>query len=294
MSKISKLGLGIIAFEGPELIKSITYELRDVTDFIVVCLQKTSYHGDPIKDCDVKEVEYLKEMNLIDEIIWFEPENFHTDVDPKTAPRLIEADKRNFILDYLEYIQHCSHSMIIDSDEFYDHDDFINAKNFINENDGIHVTYCQYINYYRDYRHLLVWPYLCYVPFITEASYRFNFNDRSFVYPSDPTRRYHVEMTNGNNFYILPFKLVKMHHLSWIRRDIAHKIDSWSSKKIFENVKGLRDAILERYNNYHEGQNAIITFNVPFFQVAVNSLNKQYIHPKYGLDDIPEKYNLNK
>lgn len=290
MSKISKLGLGIIAFEGPELIKSITYELRDTVDFIVICLQQNSYHGDPIKEKDVKEIEYLKEMNLIDEIIWFEPENFHKDDDPKTAPRLIEADKRNFILDYLEHVQHCSHSIVIDSDEFYDHDDFLNAKNLISANDDIHVTYCQYINYYRDYKHLLVWPYKCYVPFITESSYRFNFNDRSFVYPSDPTRRYHMEMTSGNKFHMMPFKLVKMHHLSWIRRDIEHKIDSWSSKKIFENVQGLRDAILDRYYNYREGQNAIITFNVPFFQVAVNTLKKQYIHPKYGLDDIPEKY----
>lgn len=294
MSKISKLGLGIIAFEGPEHIKSIAYELRDVTDFIVICLQKTSYHGDPIKEDDVQEIESLKDLNLIDEIIWFEPTDFHTNIDPKTAPRLIEADKRNFILDYLEQVQQCSHSLVIDSDEFYDHDDFINAKEFISNDESVHVTYCQYINYYRDYKHLLVWPYLCYVPFITESNYRFNFNDRSFVYPSDPTRRYHIEMTKGNKYHILPFKLVKMHHLSWIRRDIAHKIDSWSSKKIFENVQGLRDAILERYYNYVDGQNAIITFNVPFFQVAVNSLKKQYIHPKYGLDDNPEKYTLKK
>lgn len=290
MSKITKLGLGIIAFEGPELIKSITYELRDITDIIVVCLQKTSYHGDPIKEEDVKEIEYLKDMNLIDEIIWFEPTNLHEKDNPKVAPRLIEADKRNFILDYLEKEQNCSHSMVIDSDEFYDHDDYLNAKNYISEHDEIHVTYCQYINYYRDYRHLLVWPYKCYVPFITESSYRFNYNDRSFIYPSDPTRRYHIEMVKGNEFHMIPFKLVKMHHLSWIRRDIARKIDTWSSRKIFENVKGLRDAILDRYYNYKEGENAVITFNVPFFQVAVNSLKKQFIHPKYGLDDIPEKY----
>ena len=53
-------------------------------------------------------------------------------------------------------------------------------------------------------------------------------------------------------------------------KDIIRKIDSWSSKQLFGNVKGLREAIIERYDNYVDGQNAIIMFNVPFYQIVVN------------------------
>lgn len=288
MSKISKLGLGIIAFEGVEHLKNIIYEIRDYCDLIVICLQKTSYHGDPIKQEDIDDVEYLKSCNLIDDIIWFEPKTLYEN-EPKIGPRLVETDKRNFILDYLEYTGHCSHGLVIDSDEFYDREDFAQAKEFINSNEDIHVTYCQYINYYRDYTHLLVWPFYCYVPFITEIKYRFNFQHGTFDKPSDPTRRYLIDDNRGI-YHILDYNIIKMHHLSWIRKDITRKIDSWSSKQLFDNVGGLRESIINRYTNYKEGQNAIIMFNVPYYQVIVNKLPKQYIHPHYGLNNIPEKY----
>ena len=288
MSKISKLGLGIIAFEGTEHLKNIIYEIKDLCDCVVICLQKTSYHGDPIKQNDIDDVEYLKECNLVDDIIWFEPSNLYEN-EQKIGPRLIETDKRNFILDYLENEKKCSHGIIIDSDEFYDREDFKTAKAYINSQDEIHVSYCQYINYYRDYKHLMVWPFYCYVPFITEIKFRFSFKHGSFAKPSDPTRRYFLDNSN-KSYHILPFKMIKMHHLSWIRKDIERKIDSWSSKQLFSNVVGLREAALERYYNYKEGQNAIILFNVPFYQVIVNKLNKQYIHPHYKLDEIPNKY----
>ena len=146
MSKITKLGLGIIAFEGTEHLKNIIYEIRDYCDTIVICLQKTSYHGDPIKQEDIDDIELLKKCKLADNIIWFEPTNLYEN-EPKIGPRLVETDKRNFILDYLENNEHCSHALVIDSDEFYDREDFRRAKEFINSDDNIHVTYCHNINY---------------------------------------------------------------------------------------------------------------------------------------------------
>jgi hypothetical protein len=87
-------------------------------------------------------------------------------------------------------------------------------------------------------------------------------------------------------YAIFNFQTVKMHHLSWIRRDIRKKIDNWSSKKYFEHQIGLRDRIIDRYENYKEGQNAIIMFNVPNSEVIVNKLPKQYVRPKYNLLEI--------
>ena len=44
-----KLGLGIIAFEGTELMAQIVTEIKDLVDYIVVGFQKQSYTGQP---CD--------------------------------------------------------------------------------------------------------------------------------------------------------------------------------------------------------------------------------------------------
>lgn len=283
MNSITKLGLGIIAFEGLEHIKNITYELRNMCNIIVICLQKFSYHGIEISQEDIDEANLLKECGYVDDIIWFEPAEKDYGEEDKIIPRLIETDKRNFILDYLES-NGCSHSIVIDSDEFYDHYDFKNAIELINK-ENYKITYCQYINYYRDYRHLLVWPFICYVPFISCSNYRFNFKNSSFDKPSDPTRRYHVPVNDNSKYTILNYKVIKMHHLSWIRKDITKKIKNWSSRKYFKNYDKLCEAILDRYYNYKDGQNAIIMFNTPYYNVSVDFLDNQYIHPKFALND---------
>ena len=285
MSKISKLGFGIIAFEGTEHVANIIYEVRKSCDVIVVCLQEKSYHGDPIAKEDEDAIMNLKDLGYVDDVIWFNPTNLY-ESEGAAGPRMVETDKRNYILDFLEKERGCSHSMVIDSDEFYNKDDFKRAKEIINSNEDIHVTYCQYINYYRDYMHVMLWPYLCYVPFITEASYRFDFKNGSFDKASDPTRRYYIDGEN-KKYHIIPYNVIKMHHLSWIRKNIEKKLDGWSAKRYFENVKGLRDAILQRYYTYQDGQNAIIMFSVPMYQVVINKLPKQYIHPRFSLFEEP-------
>lgn len=281
MSKISKLGMGIIAFEGIEHIKNITYEIRELVDTIVICLQKESYHGEPIHQEDVDLANQLLEYGYVDDIIWFKATDLHTE-EGNAGPRWIETDKRNFILDYLENTAKCSHSLVIDSDEFYDKEDFEYAKNLLDKDESARVSYCQYINYYRDYSHVLVWPFLAYVPFITESSFRFHFENGTFTLPSDPTRRYVTDSSVTPK--VLAFDIIKMHHLSWIRIDIEKKLHNWSAKRYFQKDE-LHNAILNRYYNYVDGQNAIITFNVPNYNVCVNRLPKQYIHPHFYLDE---------
>lgn len=281
MSKISKLGMGIIAFEGIEHIKNITYEIRELVDTIVICLQKESYHGEPIHQEDVDLANQLLEYGYVDDIIWFKASDLHTE-EGNAGPRWIETDKRNFILDYLENTAKCSHSLVIDSDEFYDKEDFEYAKNLLDKDESARVSYCQYINYYRDYSHVLVWPFLAYVPFITESSFRFHFENGTFTLPSDPTRRYVTDSSVTPK--VLAFDIIKMHHLSWIRIDIEKKLNNWSAKRYFQKDE-LHNAILNRYYNYVDGQNAIITFNVPNYNVCVNRLPKQYIHPHFYLDE---------
>lgn len=283
---IKKLGYGIIVFDDVFHLRNMISEIRPLVDEIVVCMQNESYYGVPIDQSVVAYVGKLVEDKLVDHVIWFTPKDMHEDMG-NHAPRFVETDKRNYILDFLQYDCGCSHSMVIDSDEFYCAGDFLEAKRIIDAHPEICVSYCQYVNYYRDYMHVMVWPFQSYVPFITESSYRFSFTNGTFDKPSDPTRRYEIT-TKGVKYAIFSFQTVKMHHLSWIRKDIAKKIDNWSSKKYFENNVGLRERIIDRYENYKEGQNAIIMFNVPNGEVIVNRLPKQYVKPKYNLLEINE------
>jgi len=276
--KDAKIGLGIIAFDDTCHLKSIISEIKDLCDEIVICLQRTSWHGDPIEQGVVDFVNNLLETKFVDDVIWFESNNNYDDNDP-AKPRMIETDKRNFLLDFMES-KGCTHAQVIDSDEFYDHDDYKLAVDIILEND-IKVSYCQYVNYYRDYSHVLVWPFLCYVPFVSDIHYRFDFKNGSFDKPSDPTRRY--RLNEKEKYCILSFKTIKMHHLSWIRKNIEEKIRNWSAKKYFGNTESLENDIIERYNNYKDGQNAIILFNTPEYNVVVNKLPDCYIKPKYSL-----------
>lgn len=283
MSKITKLGLGIVAFEGTEHIKNITYEVRELVDEIVICLQQHSYHGEDIDPKDVETIKDLQAHGLVDKIIWFEEDEKYkhpkTEEDRQENPRRMEADKRNFILDFLEK-EGCSHSMITDSDEFYDRNEFATAKAIINNSPDMHVTYCQYINYWKDYRHYLVWPFYAFCPFITESKYRFSYRARCFNGAIDPTRIYLLK--DDEYYHTFNWNTVRMHHLSWIRLDIRKKISSWSAKKYFGDDFGKK--VYDKFMNWKEYECALITLNVPKHKVIVNRLPKQYIHPHYRLN----------
>lgn len=284
-NNIKKLGLGIVAFEGTEHIKNITTELREDCDYIVVCLQERSYMGDTISEDDVDECERLLDKGLIDEIVWFEFDEHYIDkartpTDIREFPRKIETDKRNFLLDHIEKCG-CTHALVIDSDEYYNKDEFHRAKVEIDKGSPNIVTYCQYVNYWRDYRHYLIWPFKTYVPFISPIRYRYEFKCGCFQFAADLTRVYKLE--KGDSYNVMNWHTVHMNHLSWIRKDIRKKINAWSSGKYFSPQ--FMNVVYEKYRTWKDYENALVMFGTPKGKVCVEKLNKQYIHPKYRLDE---------
>lgn len=193
MSKIGKLGLGIIAFEGCEHLKNIISTIRESVDYVVVSIQEKSYHGISLDPYDLEEVNMCKSAGLIDEIIWYTPDLSYLDrdFDPQ-EPRYLELEKRNQLLDHLES-NGCSHAVILDGDEYFNKDEFDKAKKYIDDRDHIHVTYCPYICYYKDYKHIFK-DFMAYQPFITEIKYRYEFK-HFFCYGADYTRRYKYDGT---------------------------------------------------------------------------------------------------
>lgn len=300
---IKGLGLSIVAFEATEHLVNIISELRDVVDYVSIGLQRKSYHGDPIDPTDLNEIFRLRdEDHLVDNIV-------EINLDSNKEPRVQETDKRNILIQDAE--DHgCTHVIVIDSDEYYIKKNFLKALKEIDEND-YEMTYCQYVNYYHDYKHYLVYPFLqgMYVPFVSKTKYRHSFDCQDFPYPSDPTRRYvrpfdgKIQMkkdgllcVNENNepimvknytanYHIFDWNTINMHHLSCLRADIRKKFNDWSSKTCFEDYNDLIDRAVDDYENFDENstetQWAHLLFNTPDHKVRVNAFPKQYIQPAY-------------
>lgn len=298
---IKNVGLSIVAFEATEHLYNIILELRDVVDYVSIGLQRKSYHGDPIDPVDLNEIFRLRdEDHLVDNIVEIE-------LDSNKEPRVQETDKRNLLIQDAE--DHgCSHIIVIDSDEYYIKKNFLKALKEIDDND-YEMTYCQYVNYYHDYKHYLVYPFPqgMYVPFVSKTKYRHSFECQDFPYPSDPTRRY-VRPFNGEkqmmrdgklcvnekqepimvknytvDYHIFDWNTINMHHLSCLRADIRKKFNDWSSKTCFENYNDLIDKAVDDYEyfdeNSKEAQWAHLLFNTPDHKVRVNAFPKQYINP---------------
>jgi hypothetical protein len=255
---IKKLSLTINAFDASELLEDLIAEIRDQVDHVAAIYQKKSYWKNPMSAKDLDEIKRLKDIGLIDELVEFKP-NY------TKYSREQECDKRNMGIELMKQ-NGSSHVLNIDADEFYDADQFRYAKNLIAQN-GYTITYCSYVNYYKDFSHYLVYPFRPFVPFIQSTYYRYTYNGPA-PGPTDPTRRINNPSNIGT--YLFTDEEIRMGHAAWIRRDIRKKLVNWSAKNHFE--KELIDRAVERWENWEEGQDAIMLFNVPDKSVRVNKL----------------------
>ena len=255
---IKKLSLTINAFDATELLEPLISEIRDQVDHIAAIYQKKSYWKNPMAKEDMNELLRLKDIGLIDELIEFKP-NF------SKYSREQECDKRNMGIELMKK-NGSSHVLNIDADEFYDAEQFREAKRLINEK-GYGITYCSYVNYYRDFNHYLVYPFRPFVPFIHSTFFKYTY-DGPAPGPTDPTRRINNPSNLGT--YIFTDEELRMGHAAWIRKDIKKKLQNWSAKNHFK--KELIDAAVTRWNNWKEGEDAIMLFNVPENSVKVKKL----------------------
>lgn len=229
------------------------------------------------------------------------------ELDTTKLPRVQETDKRNLLIADAE-AHGCSHVIIIDSDEYYTKKAFDKGLAEIDEHD-YEMTYCQYVNYYHDYKHYLKYPFSqgMYVPFVSKTKYRHSFDCNDFPLPSDPTRRYvRSETVTGADgkqtkkwlaeYYVFPWESgVHMNHLSWCRANIIKKLQNWSSRNLFDKPQDLIEKAVYAYNQFSRKikeneakgitddadvpKDAVLLFNTPGHAVEITQFPKQYIHP---------------
>jgi len=261
MGKIRKLGLTLNAFDASEFLNYIISEIRDQIDWVACIYQNKSYWGNPIDKEDLDELQRLKKIGLVDELIEFKP-NF------SKYSREQECDKRNMGIEIAKD-RGCSHILNIDADEAYDKEQFKYVKESINKH-GWTNTYWSYVNYYRDLEHYLVYPFRPFVPGIHSTFFRYKFNSGS-IGPTDPTRR--IDNPNNIGTYIFKDEEIRMIHFAWVRRDIRKKLINWSAKNYFP--KELIDRCVERWENWKENEKALMLFNVKDNEVDIKKLDKR-------------------
>jgi hypothetical protein len=259
MGKIKSLAYMINSFDASELLEISLSEIRDQLDFVGAIWQQKSYCGNPMDPIDMEELQRLKKIGLIDELIEFKG-------DMNKPHREQETDKRNMGIRMAKERGY-SHVISADADELYDKDQFKEAKRQINEK-GWPITYWSYVNYYRDFDHYLVYPFRPFVPGIHSTFFTYTFNGPA-PGPTDPTRR----ILNPTNIgtYLFPDEVIRMAHGAWVRKNIRKKLENWSAKDHFP--QSLIDVAVERWENWKEGDNAIMLFNVPDNNVYVKKLD---------------------
>jgi len=285
MSKITKLGVGIVAFEGTEHIKNIAYEFKRLDAEVIVCLQEISYRNNiKIDQYDIDEVQRCVDAGLVDRVVWYSFKDKDitnakkSDKSGVDWPRLLECNKRNMLIDELEK-DGCSQAIILDADEYYTYDDLKRALEYYDKSDDTTVTYCQYINYWQDYSHYLIWDRKTYVPFVADIKHRFRFDCQISEFSIDKSRTYNLGP--GDSYSVIQWDALKMHHLSWVRLNIDKKVDCWSSGEYY--TKEALDFIKEKYRTWNEWENAFVTFRVPLRPVCVSRYDTPFIEPHYQL-----------
>jgi hypothetical protein len=259
---IRKLGLCLNSFDCSEFLQYSISEIRDQLDYVIAIYQKKSYWGNPMDPIDMAELERLCKIGLIDELIEFKNQS-------GVYARQQETNKRNMGIEHLKN-KGCSHVLIIDADELFEKEEFAKAKNFIHTK-GYPITYCSYINYYKDFEHYLVYPFRPFIPFIHNATFNYTYEGPA-PGPTDPTRRIFNPLNIGT--YIFKDEEIRMHHMAWVRKSIRKKLENWSAKDHFN--KELIDKAVERWENWKEGEDAIMLFNVPNNTVKIIKLNKRF------------------
>jgi len=259
MPPIKKLCYNINSFDASELLELALSEIRDQLDHVTAIWQAKSYCGNSIDPLDFEELQRLHKIGLIDELVEFKP-------DYSKPHREQETDKRNIGIRMAKERGY-SHVMSVDADELYDKDQFIEVKKQINQN-GWPITYWSYINYYKDFDHYLVYPFRPFVPGIHSTYFQYTFNGPA-PGPTDPTRRIFNPWNIGT--YLFPDNVIRMCHGAWVRKNIRKKLENWSAKDHFNQQ--LIDKAVNQFENWKEGDNAIMLFNVPSNQVTIRKLD---------------------
>jgi hypothetical protein len=200
-------------WDGDEHLRRSIEQIKEHLDFVIVVYQNISNIGE----------KYFPELphDLIDM-------SFHYQPNLLDSAQNNEENKRNIGLSLARQMN-CTHFIHLDCDEMYFNEDFKLAKEECYKN-NLDASFCSLKTYYKYPTKQLFPEEPYFVPFIHKIypHTKMCFDKR---YPAfvDPTRRTNTYI---NHKYI---DWLKMHHYSFVRKDIERKMRNSSSSSAFSN-----------------------------------------------------------
>ena len=258
-------------FSGDELLEYSIKSIRNQVDYINVVYQEYSWMGEQANDNVLDILEDLKHKNLIDNIILFKfkPQK-------KDLPILVLKKKQLGIDDLLK--NNCTHSLLMDVDEFYKEDEFIEAKNYIYSNNITHSC-CPIYDYKKSpiYRTRYIRNYS--VPFITQINKKTKLAvNHDLPCHVDSLRAIKYNQQKDKFYY---FTNIAMHHMTGFRKDFDKKINN----SITNSSKEGRDFI-QKFKKEHE---KILHFDEPLPDVDYNYI---YENDYWNLEKITNEWQI--
>jgi len=228
-----KVGVSYNVFDGEELLEGSLKSIRESVDYISVVYQTISNFGNHCDQGLVPLLERLKGDGLVDEMMQYKPK-------VNQGGHHNEISKRNLGL-FLSEGAKCTHHMAMDTDEFYKKDQFDYMKKTLVEGD-YDSSACQMMTYYKEPIYQLDPPEDYYVSLLFKIKGGIQYVlGHPFPVLVDPTRR-----VNPGKCKIFTRGEIEMHHMSFVRKDIAIKLSNSSAKGAFNDIIG-------KISNHYEG-----------------------------------------
>lgn len=233
-----KLGVCYMVFDGEELLEAAIKSIREQVDFVAVTWQKMSYHGN-LNDTDLEPLlNKLQSQGLLDKAIFFEP-------NLKQTPKENELKLRNIGLQASRDAG-CTHHISFDVDEFIESQQLKFAKETFSDND---CSMIRNVYYYK------------------KPTWRMHPNIKnnwvSFIHPVTteysmiPKYPHRIEITRRLTPYdkcrIYTEDECVMHHMTYVRKDMAKKLRNSMTGKLYEI-----DQFVEEFNKYQLGDKLVV------------------------------------
>lgn len=225
-----------MVYDGYELLEFAVKSIRNQIDYISVTYQNISYFGNPTDPELEILLKQLKSMGLIDELVYFEPDLslHHKENELRLRNLGLEASRK----------AGCSHHISADVDEFYKSNQLEYAKKVMEEGDfDFSVAYMDI--YYKDPTFLVIPDQNLLVSFIhpVENEYNKEINYPIFPFHMETTRRF----TNHTKYRIFNKDEFKIHHMSYVRKDIYKKFKNSDNGRFYKNK------FFDNFENYQLG-----------------------------------------
>lgn len=249
----NKLIAVINLWDGGELLPYQLDNIAPMVDEVKVVYSNYSNYNE-------KMIHIFKPREKVEYVNW-EP-------DQGQSPHTNEINKRNFGLEVARDVG-ATHFIMLDCDEFYDEEEFEEEKERIYKYD-LNGLVGSIIEYFGE--PTLILPNCgTLIPFIHKVlpGLKYSFVDKKYPFAYDKDNKARIDPTRRLNISKgVEWSGIKMHHYSWVRKDIERKIRNSSARKRLES-----SGILQDYYKAKPGY-----FCESIGKTLVKSVNKFNIH----------------